>query len=382
MSLTSAAMQAHSHLQKLVPQPYHINLQTQLLVKSSKYSTPLHNLYRKSSQIGIFVVLLPFVIFRLVWLFANWNAYSRYQVVQVIVYSAMTNIILIYLPVSHMLHKHADTMIQINQMYALNIIYKNSIHSRCKIRIPIIGKFAPNEIFVYGLSLLFLVFTLMSLSCPFCFTYMPAQLIFGDNFIVRMLSAISYGLLTLYGSLTVLSVLLIAIIFLENLSHYTSTMYYSCTIFPTHKTQFYKYYLRFRNAQICLMTGNSIYNFFLKCFVFLGILLNSCCTSLSITMYGKINFFVYLTILAVPMICFTILFLFPYLANIPFKHSIQFKIFWSRFLLKNEQRKQLMACRPFGLDLGPYGICTMKHGLLICDDVIQNTVTLLLLGVQ
>ncbi len=39
----------------------------------------------------------------------------------------------------------------------------------------------------------------------------------------------------------------------------------------------------------------------------------------------------------------------------------------------------LHACKPFGVELGPYGMTIFKLGLLICDD-INNSVTMLLLG--
>ncbi len=56
-----------------------------------------------------------------------------------------------------------------------------------------------------------------------------------------------------------------------------------------------------------------------------------------------------------------------------------FKMYWKKIVVRKEDLRRLNACRPFSVELGPYGMSTSKLGLLICDDIIKNSVTILLL---
>lgn len=70
---------------------------------------------------------------------------------------------------------------------------------------------------------------------------------------------------------------------------------------------------------------------------------------------------------------------FPY-ANIPSQNVGKFFQVWRRQVLNKIERKVLRSCPAVvGFNVGPYGIVTAKLGILICDDITQNAITLILL---
>ncbi len=101
---------------------------------------------------------------------------------------------------------------------------------------------------------------------------------------------------------------------------------------------------------------------------------------MTITMYNRLNLMVYLFNPTVAITCFIIALVLTYLASIPFENSKMFCKKWIPHLTKKEHRKMLVACQPFGFQLGPYGVGIARLGLYICDDIIQNTVDMILLG--
>ncbi len=64
----------------------------------------------------------------------------------------------------------------------------------------------------------------------------------------------------------------------------------------------------------------------------------------------------------------------------PYKNSKYFKMYWTRFAVGKREKMMIRECKPVGFTLGPYGTATSKLGLLLFDDIIRNTVTMLRLG--
>ncbi len=64
--------------------------------------------------------------------------------------------------------------------------------------------------------------------------------------------------------------------------------------------------------------------------------------------------------------------------NIFYRNMISLN-YWVCHVRKKDHRKLLKCCKPFGLLLGPYGIGRPALGLVICDDIIHNTVEAFLL---
>ncbi len=97
-------------------------------------------------------------------------------------------------------------------------------------------------------------------------------------------------------------------------------------------------------------------------------------------MYHILNIFVYLLAPVTAIIGIVLAMVLTYLADFPYKNSKMFLLYWKQILTRKEDRKVLNACVPTGFHLGPYGLARAKLGLQICDDIVRNTVTLLVLG--
>jgi len=139
-------------------------------------------------------------------------------------------------------------------------------------------------------------------------------------------------------------------------------------------------YKRFRTLQIFLILGNSIFKDFLTILIFVGVLAASSAAFMTLKMYGVVNIFMYLLGPAATILGFVLALILTHLANFPFKNTRIFGLYWRHFANNKENKRLLRTCRPCGFSLGPYGVARALLGLQICDDIIHNTVTVLLLG--
>ncbi len=96
-------------------------------------------------------------------------------------------------------------------------------------------------------------------------------------------------------------------------------------------------------------------------------------------MWGKLGLIIYLVLPAVSTIGVTVALFVTHLAGKPYVNAVHFQKFWKTFLRKKLDRKLLNATRYFGLDVGPYGVCTPKLGWAFCSDVVDNTANMLLI---
>lgn len=70
-----------------------------------------------------------------------------------------------------------------------------------------------------------------------------------------------------------------------------------------------------------------------------------------------------------------------HMADVPYQNSLDFHEYWKLRLVKKVDRTQFLTCFPVGIFLGPYGIANASLGLLIIEDIVNNTITLLVLGI-
>ncbi len=100
---------------------------------------------------------------------------------------------------------------------------------------------------------------------------------------------------------------------------------------------------------------------------------------MNLKMYGLVNIFMYLLGPTKSITCIVLALLLAYLSNIPYKNTKIFKSYWKQFVMGKANKRSLSGCAPFSINAGPYGKATSILGMSICDDIIQNTVTMLLL---
>ncbi len=380
MSLTSGTYKLQLRIQNVIPSPYYIDSSSKLLIRSPLYHKPHHTYLRVCSQILILLIFFPITIFRLGWLFFHWSSYTIQHFDQTIFYGAVCCLIFIVLSVYHMhFSQMADFIYLINQTIKLGANFKSALQEKSKFS----KNFYPKEQLIYTFSIINLEVTTTFIVAPFFLSHLHLQMVFGNYLFVKVCEAFLFGFTITYGAFSNLPIILFSIVYFENLNLYTQNMstthHLDCSVHP--RLRFTICYKRFRCTQIVLKLGNLVFNLYLSVLTFVGILLASCSGYVTFKMFKLLNILIYI---AFPwLLCgtFVTALLLTFLASTSIKHSRNFQTYWMRQPLGRECKKRLYACKPMGFNLGPYGACTTKLGLNICDDIIHNTVTIILLGV-
>ncbi len=331
MALTSGVFAVHLILQKIVPQPWHLISRQQLATPSHPYSKRIFKLFRIFLQFVSFGLFLPFLIYRLSWLFFNWKTYTIYHVDQAVVYGMVFCVFLIFLPTCHV-HNRFNTEI-------IHII--NQLHQ-------------------------------FRLRCSYC----PLQLIIGSNYFVKVVESFYYTVLLAFNVFGLLSVILLIIMILDTLCFCTSKMFFPACV---SNLRFRIYYRQFRSTEILFKIVNISFGPFLTVLIFVGITLASCTGSMTVQWYRRINTLVYMLMPVVTIMGFTYSLLLTYLANIPYENSKRFLNFWRIHLRKKGERRMIAACKTIEIRVRPYGFLRAQLGILICNDIVQNMITISLL---
>ncbi len=135
-------------------------------------------------------------------------------------------------------------------------------------------------------------------------------------------------------------------------------------------------YKRFRITQMLVNTFGDIIVSFLVVLIFAGIILSSCGVYITFKIQHKISLVLGP---AITLVCILLAIVLNHLGDFPHKNSRQFHQFWNIFARKIEHKKKLKACPLLGFYWGPYGLATAGLGLTICDKIVNNAVTVLLL---
>ncbi len=381
MSLTQGVFAEHSIVQQIIPPPYFLNMKENVITQSSLYSSEFRHTFRIFSELLMLVIIFPICILRLSWLVLNWKSFTSQNVEQLIVYGMISFVILVYVPVYVLFHTKSDNIIAtINETCNLGSSFNTSVKNHKRFKIPLLGKRSIMELFVYGFAIPIILLIPAFAAAPIALSYLPFQLIFGNNFPVNIISALLYGIATAHGALSVLSLLLIIILFLENLIEYSKTTYYKSSAYNfVNGRRFVLCYIRFRTLQVIFKCANILFAPFLTNLIFIGILLATSGVYVTFKMYDQLHIIMYLCGPALASICFVIAILFTILFGIPYIDSKKFKSYWIRHIRRIEEKKCLKSCQPSGVVLEPYGVMRPTTGLLICDDIIHNTITALLL---
>lgn len=383
MSLTLGAFKVHFFVEKLIPTPFAINLQAYQLTQSRTYNQLFHKAIRYIILFTFAFLVIPFLIWRIIWLLTHWKSFTASHVDQLIVYTGITSAIAIFMAAWNFEYTHSQSI-----QYVLN--------QRCRLRcsstssfidkvvfVPYFGKHSLKELFMYGFSLPFLFVNIGVIGACFAINYDPVQLVFVNlNVIQKLIVGLLYCVLTLYGQTTVLSAFLVAISLLEGIISYSSTIHFLKSPFSVFfKIKFGSCLKRYRVIQILTIHSNYIAESFLSVLGFVGILLASCAAFATLKMYNMVHVFTYILAPPITIFCFVAAILLTYMGDILHRNSQLFQRYWKLMVPTKERRKILRSCRPIGFRVVPYGLAEAKLGLSICDDIVRNTVTMLLLGV-
>lgn len=132
--------------------------------------------------------------------------------------------------------------------------------------------------------------------------------------------------------------------------------------------------------QVVLIIANDIESEFSSILIFVGVFLGSIGAYMTVKMFSMLSLFIYMLAPAITITCFGIALLHTYLGSFPYRNSNNFLAEWKYSAVKEEERMMILACQPIGFKLGLYGNATSMLGVKICDEIIRNTVNMLLLG--
>jgi len=384
MLLSKGAVEVQAIIQNIVPPPYYIDSKYNRAIENPLHFKPAHKLFRVFSQILILLILLPLMLYRLVWFFIYWNSYTYFNVIQVITYGITTCLMLVYVPVYFLFNNENPLILSaLNKIFISQSSHFNNIECSFTLKIPILGKKSFEEIFMYFFSFSFFLIPPILFLAPFILPFLPLQLLFGSNHLVKFLAAGVYSCAGDYGSISVLSVLLLSVVYLEVVLAYSGLFYKQFINTGVNVSQqFGQCCKRYRSAQILLKLGNILCAPFYTNLIFIGISLATCCSYITLKHHNNkfIGLVVYLIGPVLATICFIVANFLTYLGSIPCKRSLVFKKQWASYLHQRVHKQLLRSCKPLSFELGPYGNVSAKLGIQICDDIIRNTVTVLLLG--
>lgn len=306
---------------------------------------------------------------RICWLIIHWKSYTFLHMDEFAIYSIGLSSTLLTAICSFIVHsKNNDICYVINELCKLARINSNAKSTQRNFL---------GEYFVYGFAACFVPLPLAFIFLPFAITYDPSQLIFGINLPTKIFAAISYSLVMPYLIWIFYTFLALQVVFLEGLN----VLLKNCWGRPKSNKTFYTCYANLKVVHILIQISNKTTNLFYTTTVFIGILLASCGIYASLKMYDKLeHIFTYLACPMISVICFVIAIMLTYLMDLSYKSMLQFQYFWKRNLKRRQEKQMLKTCVPIGILVGPLGVGTANLGLRICDDIVDNAVSLLIMG--
>lgn len=214
----------------------------------------------------------------------------------------------------------------------------------------------------------------------FAFDCLPIQLLFSSALCVKICGAIYYFGISLYGSGSFESFIVLAIALLENfISNSSTTHYNKKRISDLMELAFRQCYPRHQILQILFAVANDVIQLYLTIQICVGVLLSSWGFYISLkNVFVVERHYIYVGAsnnMHLRSHCYSL--------DIFGGYSIQkfanISKILEAFSKKREDQRCLRACWPMKFRVGPCGMVKAKLGLFICDDIIRNTVTMLLL---
>lgn len=322
---------------------------------------------------------LGFALHRLLWLFFHWKTFAIYHVEQGIICAALTCFASVFISLLIMQKHHYTILLEITNQINLLLVKSSSKLTIYPIKIPGLGVMSLQELFVKTFSLAIFLFPPAPLVVPFTIDWDPYELLLGPSIPVTILGGFLLAFTTYSGAMPMLSVFLLLMAFLEGVHTFTIPFNDNCS--TVHRFRFRRDVKIFQMVRILVNLTDEAFTLFLTTLVFIGVLLASTTAFIILKMYMMVNIITYIGALAGLFVCLAVAIVLTYLANLPRKSMFNFVRLWTILCNQKYDKRMLMACKPAGFSVGPYGIATSKLGICICDDILHNTVTMLLVGI-
>ncbi len=378
MSLKETSFKVHHFAQNIFPCSYFVDIEKNALVPHPLYNKKLHRRFRYLTFFGC-IIAVPITSSYLLWLFTCSNStIQKDYFVQFTLYTMISPLFIVFNYCNYLMVARCDER-QYLLSQACDIFHYEDLHTN-SIKI---GKYTIKELFIYAFSTAFLLLILGVFIFPFVMSIDPIQLVLGNSFPVKLLCSLIYGPGSGLLFWQLLSSLLICISALEMAECYSRKLIVKQSKLQTkeylHSLKFHKCYARYQKTRLLFDLSTVVMEKGPAIVICIGILICSISTTGTLTLWSKVNIFFYLVLPIVSLICFVIAIVVTNLAGIPYLNVLRFQKLWKKYLVKKYDRRLLRAARHFGLDMGPYGLCTRMLGLLICEDIVRNTSDLLLI---
>lgn len=372
MSFTPAVFALHVFYQKLptTPLPYKIDASNNRFTSNEGYSFRKNLWLRRIVRILIYGLLLK-CFMHLHWLFFHWKYYTRLHFEEAVIYTVIVCALGIYVSFSYTQEIHGKTFVYIYNQIALLQVAKTQEKKIGSIIKPL---------FVMGMAACSLIGLMGFALGPFTIDFCPIQLVFGNSLIARLFASLLYGSLYYYCIPAVLSLGTLNLVLVEWM------IKYSCQICKekievTRKasnTMLRKPHSMFQMFRLITSLYSFMCDLMYTVLVFIGIFMISCAGYCTVEMAKQLPFLVYIALSTLFVLGILIAIVFTDLTGIPCSNVDNLRTTWKRLQLARHERMILNSMPMVGFKLGPYGLVTKTLGIRVCDDIINNLVSLLL----
>lgn len=395
MSFIAPVFKIHSLVQETLSLPVYFNTSTTRVTPNPVYNQRRHKIVRYLSWIALISTII-LNGHRIAWLFFNWVSYTRQNIDEGVMYMLAFLAQTIGFTCLFVFANHS-----VDFFYCVNECIKlESKPAPNQLRLPFLGRVDAKALFSYTFSIPFLLFPISFAAIPLVITFDPIQLYLGTSLFAKLFAGVVYGFGMLYVAWVALSIFTSLFLILDSILTLSSKLLVDAVsshfqlghvnLYQEELTKngckwisrdFNKSFKRYLKVVLLTRTLSNVISTFLTRLALVGIVLVSFATFATLKLRPYMNIIIYLSTPAGTVVGFILIISITHMADVPYQNSLEFQAFWKRRLYRTADRKRLLTCGPVGLTLGPYEMVTASLGLRMCDDVFNNTATLLLMGI-
>lgn len=382
MLLTAIALRVYFYLQLVFPMPFKVDKNSGVFTRNKNYSQKRRFLWFPET----FGVLSAMVYgFSLLYLILNWKNFTVFNIDIFVINCLLTAASSIGIITGVTLQCKASQIDCIfNGLLRLTSLYQTrTISSTTQRAIDMIT----------GVILVpVMLFPIIVGISPFKFSHDPFQMFLGKTIYVKVLAMTVFSSTFYYLPTSFFAILSFSVAYLDRITVFSKSLVASVSksseshdsaLAGAPKSIQKRFQLSYRRHTIIVLIMdrfNESFSVFYAGLIMIGVLLATCCTYAILKMFGKVINAVYFMFTWTVIVCFTVALGFTYWAGLTCIHSRKSISYWKVYATRKETKKLLQAILVRGFDTGPYGVACAKLGLMICDDIIRNSVTLLLLS--
>lgn len=308
-------------------------------------------------------------------MFFQWDSFTIYHMDQAVYYALVFCALVMGISACQTVYNHHHSLV-----YGINEVFKLAPEAKYHRLQKLLCRQA-----VYGIALFGAIFFRSFFVLPFAVKFDPIQVMFGNNLSVKILASLSYGIPVINGTCLFISIITFIVSYTERLIIATVRLNEILRHGSGGKgtiliSKFHKLYKTFIQIRIHFAIFAEIGYAFLTLLITIGVLLATCAGYATFKMYHMLPIYIYLGMPLVMTSSFVMAILHNTMEGILQENVNFFKKFWLGLVLKRENKKIVNSIPEIGCKLGCYGNATHLLGLKICDDIIQNLISILLIS--